>query len=192
MAFRYLFAWAVAITLVATHAVASEPESWQGEPQQNPYAQQLLAPEFFIGTPVLDPQELPVGVVEQVVLDAEKGQIAYLVVKSNGFWGTLDQTALVPWQAVRIQRGEDPRVLLQVSAGKLEGAPMTQEALRDRPQEERIHLYYGVAPYWEDGQTEEVERDVHPVERLQQPMLQGGEYLIGEEPDPTETEGEAH
>lgn len=63
-----------------------------------------------------------VGAVEGVTVDADKGDIAYVVVSHGGFLGIGDKLIAVPWKEFRMTKEEDVLVW-DVSEKSLETAP---------------------------------------------------------------------
>lgn len=104
----------------------------------------LTRTDQLVGKSVQGAQNENLGVISDFKIDAEAGQIRYMVLDSGG------ERYVVPWQAVDFQhpRGQ---FKLAITADRLKQAPKGAE-IADRQQAERIFQFYGVAPYWEKEQ----------------------------------------
>jgi sporulation protein YlmC with PRC-barrel domain len=87
------------------------------------------------------------GEVKEMMIDAGRGQIAYLVVAPDPSLGIGEKGRLVPWTALHTDP-ETGALVANIEADKFKEAPAE---VADRQQAEEIHKLYGVAPYWEEG-----------------------------------------
>lgn len=87
-----------------------------------------------------------IGVVEAVTLDADKGEIAYVVMSHGGFLGVGDKLFAVPWKSFRMTKDKD-ELVLDVSEKTLEKAPGFDDDnwpnMGDPKWRSRIDTYYG-------------------------------------------------
>jgi sporulation protein YlmC with PRC-barrel domain len=102
------------------------------------------------GTIVLDDGGDIVGSIADLMLDVERGRVAYAVVATGGFVGVGEKLFAVPWCALR-PAGRD--FVLQGSRATLEGGPsFDPEHWPTSPGtwwHERVHAHYRSRPYWE-------------------------------------------
>jgi hypothetical protein len=99
---------------------------------------------------VVDSTGEVLGSIVDLLLDLERGRIAYAVVASGGFLGVGERLVAVPWNALR----PDARhFVLQGSRSVLESGPVFEHEqwLRTpaRWWHERVHAHFRSRPYWE-------------------------------------------
>lgn len=118
----------------------------------------------FNGMRVEDMQGEEVGEVNGLIVDPREGKMAYVVV-ATGKDG--EGQVIVPWSALQFQqrpRQDRPagtrqlseRVLvIHLSRDRLRQAPGAGvQTVPGREEGRRIHEFYGVSPYWEEGDAE--------------------------------------
>ncbi len=104
---------------------------------------------------VQDNQGKKIGKVDKVGIDLQHGQIGYVTVSSQG------KDLIIPWQALKVEPQQKTLALSNMSADQLKQAPQGKlDKSLTREKEQKIHQFYGVAPYWESTGTQE---------RLQEP-----------------------
>jgi len=102
------------------------------------------------GTMVLDSGGDIVGSIADLMVDLERGRLAYAVVATGGFVGVGEKLFAVPWCALK---DAGRHFVLQGSRAALESGPsfdpdhwpMTPGAWWH----ERVHAHYRLRPYWE-------------------------------------------
>ncbi len=135
---------------------SQQSSGMQGEKQQNSQAQ-LRGAEDIKGMQVQDKQGKEVGTVDMLVVDPAQGKMAYVILSpASGA-----EQLIVPWNAVQMpssgqaeaQQGQSV-LILDVPQEQLEKAPKGGlQAAADQDQGRRIHQFYGVSPYWEEGSS---------------------------------------
>lgn len=108
---------------------------------------ELLPGTHLIGKCIQGIHGNRLGEVKEMMVDAGRGQIAYLVVAPDPSLGIGKKGRLVPWTALHTDP-ETGALVANIEADNFKKAPM---AVADREQAEEIHKLYGVAPYWEEG-----------------------------------------
>jgi len=104
-----------------------------------------------IGRKVINPQGENLGKVEEVMVDAIPGKVAYAVLSFGGFLSIGDKLFAVPWQALDWNPQEQAFV---INADKrfLENAPGFDKSnwpdMSDTTLRTRIYNYYKAEPYW--------------------------------------------
>lgn len=103
------------------------------------------------GTPVVSPQDVDLGKVDEVVMDAFNSRIAYAVVSYGGFLGIGAKRYAVPWNALLYNNVQHIYVL-----------NLTQDAIAKLPDYEKdiwpdfgdgrwnrnVHSYFELNPFW--------------------------------------------
>ena len=103
---------------------------------------------------VVNGQNEDLGKIEDLVLDAGAGRIAYAVLSFGGFLGMGDKYFAIPWNAFQFNLKEN-RAVLNVDKKLLENAPGFDKAnwpnFADSTWGNNIYKHYGYTPYWEEG-----------------------------------------
>ena len=81
----------------------------------------LLAASTIEGTPVQNQAGEDLGEINELMIDLEKGRIAYAVLSFGGFLGLGDKLFALPWEALTMSAGGD-FFILNVSRERLEQA----------------------------------------------------------------------
>jgi hypothetical protein len=106
-----------------------------------------------IGSNVINAQNEDLGKIEDLVLDAGAGRIAYAVLSFGGFLGMGDKYFAIPWNAFRFNLA-DKRAILNVDKKLLENAPGFDKDhwpnMADSIWGSSIYKHYGYVPYWEE------------------------------------------
>lgn len=106
----------------------------------------LVRVDDIKGKDIHDPTGEEIGVVEAVTVDADKGDIAYVVMSHGGFLGIGEKLIAVPWRAFRIT-DEGDALVLDASDEKLDKAPSFDDDNWPKMSEpgwrEKIDSYYG-------------------------------------------------
>jgi hypothetical protein len=120
-----------------------------GAARARPGARLGVATSLYART-VLDREGEVLGSISDLMLDLERGCIAYAVVAAGGFMGIGERLFAVPWTALRPL---DLHFVLQCNRAALDTAPaFDPEHLPLNPAHwwhERTHAHYGSRPYWE-------------------------------------------
>ena len=85
------------------------------------------------GTDVRNPQDESLGSVSDVIIDANDGSIAYVLVARGGFLGIGEDHYAIPWTEIRATPGLDTIVVDRTEA-ELEQAPTVDPARFNDPQ----------------------------------------------------------
>ena len=92
------------------------------EPRAARYTDIVPAKKTVIGSKVVNAQNEDLGKIEDLVLDAGAGRIAYAVLSFGGFLGMGDKYFAIPWNAFHFNLKEN-RAVLNVDKKLLENAP---------------------------------------------------------------------
>jgi sporulation protein YlmC with PRC-barrel domain len=124
------------------------------EPRAVRYTDIVAAKKTVIGSSVVNAQNEDLGKIEDLVLDAGAGRIAYAVLSFGGFLGMGDKYFAIPWNAFRFDLSEK-RAVLNLDKKLLENAPGFDKDnwpnLADSVWGTSIYKHYGYTPYWEEA-----------------------------------------
>lgn len=111
------------------------------------------------------------GQVEDVIVDLNEGRIGYVVIGSSQQAQMEGEKYIVPWKALQPSTQQNA-LTLTVDKEQLLSAPEgdIQQALT-RQEGQEIHQFYGVAPYWEESETEGMTPE--PIRGMEQQEPQG-------------------
>lgn len=109
-----------------------------------------------IGKTVENMQDENLGDIEDVVLDANRGQIAYAVVGAGGFLGMGEDLIAVPWDKLDIRvTNDDTDVRMATTKDELKGGPHFSKDqwpnADDKDYLIKVYTYYDTEPYWQSG-----------------------------------------
>jgi PRC-barrel domain protein len=126
------------------------------EARMAPYPNVIPAKKTVIGSKVVNQQDEDLGTIQDLVIDAEAGRIAYAVLSFGGFLGMGDKYFAIPWEAFRFT-ASDRYAVLNVDKRLLENAPGfnkdTWPNMADATWGNQIFKHYGYKPYWEEQST---------------------------------------
>jgi len=124
------------------------------EPRAMKHTDIVPAKKTVIGSRVVNAQMEDLGKIEDVVLDARAGRIAYAVLSFGGFLGMGDKYFAIPWNALHFNLSEKHAVL-NLDKKLLENAPGFDKDnwpnMADSNWRTRIYQHYGYTPYWDEG-----------------------------------------
>ncbi len=108
----------------------------------------LISGRTVQGTHVYSPAGEHLGHIDDVMIEAVSGRVAYGVLQFGGFLGIGSDFYPIPFGKLRYDAGRDGYVT-DLTRTDLEGAPQHAEDWRtNRDWQSRANDYYGVAPYW--------------------------------------------
>ena len=112
----------------------------------------VLSAKTIIDDSVRNEAGEDLGTIKELMIDLQRGRIAYAVLSFGGFLGMRDKLFAIPWEALSIRPFEHAFVL-NVDKKVLERAPgFDKDKWPDMadPQWGRdIYSHYGYKPYWE-------------------------------------------
>lgn len=119
---------------------------------------EVLSASTLTGDTVRNSKGEDLGKIEELMIDVDRGRIAYAVLSFGGFLGMGDKLFAIPWEALTIDFAEHEFVL-DVDKDVLKNAPGFDKnnwpRMADRRWAQDIYDYYGHRPYWEDEEPVE-------------------------------------
>jgi sporulation protein YlmC with PRC-barrel domain len=115
------------------------------------WMQSVMAADTLTGNKVVNRQNEDLGTVEHLMIDMEKGCVAYAVLSFGGFLGMGDKLFAIPWISLMVDTDEK-QFVLDIGRQALESAPGFDRAhwpnMADRAWSTEVSTYYGAKPYW--------------------------------------------
>ena len=112
----------------------------------------VLAADTLTGNKVVNFQKEDLGKIEHLMIDLERGRIAYAVLSFRGFMGMGDKLFAIPWSALALDTVEK-RFILNVDKELLKRAPGFDKDnwpnMADQAWGAKVFTYYGAKPYWD-------------------------------------------
>ena len=110
----------------------------------------LIASDRVEGTPVFRLGGKRIGTIKRLMLDKQRGTVAYAVMEFGGFLGIGNDCYPLPWALLTFDEGLGG-YLVEVTDDQLKGAPKYARDgwdFGDRTKEATLFDYYGATPYW--------------------------------------------
>lgn len=114
---------------------------------------QVLSASSMLGNKIVSPEGEELGILKELMIDLDEGQINYAVLSFGGFLGLGNKLFAIPWEALTLNT-DDHTFILDVDKEQLKNAPgFDKETWPNDIQYEsgwlvELYQYYGYAPYW--------------------------------------------
>jgi sporulation protein YlmC with PRC-barrel domain len=112
----------------------------------------VLSAGTLTGDKVVDPMGEKLGKLEELMIDLDRGTIAYAVLSVGGVLGMGDKLFAIPWSSFRVDAGEK-QLILNVDKSVLESAPGFDKDhwpnFADMTWGATVYRHYGSKPFWE-------------------------------------------
>lgn len=135
-------------TTAGAHIVGSQ-HSLNSADGPGPY---LMLADTLTGNDVVNPSGDKLGDIKGIMLDVQRGRIAYAVLSVGGFLGMGDRLFALPWSALTLDI-DQKQFILNASKEVLENAPGFDKdhwpSMADTRWADQVHTYYEARPYWE-------------------------------------------
>lgn len=119
-----------------------------------PHAAVSVDASAFAGDPVFNRQDAVLGIIEDLLIDVQRGTVAYAVLAPEGFLGLGDRPFAIPWSAFTLDVDRQC-FILDADRQRLEEAPGFDRdawsAIGDLGWAHDVHHYFGVRPYWQEA-----------------------------------------
>ena len=130
---------------------------------------QLLSTGSLKGTTIVNLDGENLGDLEEIMLHADSGDVAYAVVSFGGFLGMGDKHFAVPWEALHVDTVEH-RIVLDIDRERLENAPGFDKdnwpTTADSDWMNDLHRHYGST--YQPRNAHQRDRADEPVARHQE------------------------
>ena len=111
----------------------------------------VLSGSSLKGDKVVNYKGEDLGKIEEVMIDLDRGRVAYAVLSFGGFLGMGDKLFAIPWQAFSVDT-TNKRLVLNADKELLEKAPGFDKDnwpdMADLSLGSTLYGYYGYKPYW--------------------------------------------
>lgn len=122
----------------------------QVEPRRG--SRRVLSANTLTGDRVVNRQGEDLGKIDDLMIDLDRGRVAYAVLSFGGVLGVGDKLFAIPWEALSLDRAEK-RFVLGIDKTLLERAPGFDKNhwpdMADPAWGAQLYGYYGYRPYWE-------------------------------------------
>ena len=112
----------------------------------------VLSASTLKGDKVVNHQGEDLGKIEELMIDLDRGRIAYAVLSFGGFLGMGDKLFAIPWQAFGVDT-DGKRLVLKADKELLKKAPGFDKSnwpnMADPTWGSTVYGYYGYKPYWD-------------------------------------------
>ena len=112
----------------------------------------VLSATAVLGDAVVNRAGESLGKIEELMLDLEKGRVAYAILSLGGFLGMGEKLFAVPFEALKLDASRE-HFTLDVDKNKLMKAPgfdrNNPPQASDRTWGAEVYKFYGYKPYWQ-------------------------------------------
>jgi sporulation protein YlmC with PRC-barrel domain len=112
----------------------------------------VLSASSLKGDKVVNHQGEDLGEIQEIMIDLDRGRIAYAVLSFGGFLGMGDKLFAIPWQAFSVDTVQK-RLVLNTKKELLEKATGFDKSnwpnMADPTWGSKVYGYYGYKPYWD-------------------------------------------
>ena len=125
-----------------------------GEDNASGPGPEIMASSTLEGDKVVNTRGETLGKIEEIMIDVERGTVAYAVMSCGGLMGMGDKLFAIPWEAFTLDANNHAFVL-DADKSRFEKAPGFDKShwpsMADTSWAHEVHRYYGVEPYWSGG-----------------------------------------
>lgn len=132
----------------------SEPQGARvvgGEDNTSGPGPEIMAADTLQGDRVVNGRGEDLGTIQDIMLDVQRGTVAYAVMSCGGFLGMGDKLFAIPWNALTLDADRHCFVL-DADRERFESAPGFDKdhwpSMADDRWAHAVHDFYGVRPYW--------------------------------------------
>ncbi len=104
------------------------------------------------GDKVVDGMGETLGTLEELMIDLDRGRIAYAVLSVGGFLGLGDKFFAIPWSALQVDVAAR-HLILDIKKDRLESAAGFDKDhwpdFADQAWGTTVHSHFGAKPFWE-------------------------------------------
>jgi len=111
----------------------------------------VLSASSLMSDNVVDTAGEKLGSIADLMIDLDRGSIAYAVLSVGGLFGMGDKLFAIPWSALHVDTAAK-QLVLNVKKEQLEKAPGFDKEhwpnFADQAWGQTVHSYYGTTPSW--------------------------------------------
>jgi sporulation protein YlmC with PRC-barrel domain len=112
----------------------------------------VLSTSALLGDSVVNRAGENLGKIEEIMLDLEKGRVAYAVLSLGGFLGMGEKLFAIPFEALKLDSSRE-NFTFDINKDKMKNAPSFDKnhppKASDRTWGAEIYKFYGYTPYWQ-------------------------------------------
>ena len=112
----------------------------------------VISTTAIIGDNIVNRTGERLGKIEELMLDLEKGRVAYAVLSFGGFLGMGEKLFAIPFEALKLDATRE-HFTLDVDKDKMRNAPgfdkKNPPQASDRTWGAEVYKFYGYTPYWQ-------------------------------------------
>jgi sporulation protein YlmC with PRC-barrel domain len=124
-----------------------------GESNTSGPGPEVMAADTLEGDKVVNAKGEDLGTIEDIMIDVQRGRVAYAVMSCGGFAGLGEKLFAIPWSALTLDANRHCFVL-DADRQRFEKAPGFDKqhwpSMADDSWATQVHEFYGVRPYWSD------------------------------------------
>jgi sporulation protein YlmC with PRC-barrel domain len=124
-----------------------------GDPNPSGPGPEVMAADTLEGDKVVNAKDEDLGSIEDIMIDVQRGRVAYAVMSCGGFLGVGDRLFAIPWNALTLDANRHCFVL-DADRSRFEKAPGFDKdhwpSMADNSWATQVHDFYGVRPYWSE------------------------------------------
>jgi sporulation protein YlmC with PRC-barrel domain len=124
-----------------------------GEASSSGPGPEVMAADTLEGDKVVNAQGEDLGTIEEIMIDVQRGRVAYAVMSCGGFLGLGEKLFAIPWSALTLDADRHCFVL-EADRERFEKAPGFDKhhwpSMADDAWATQVHDFYGVRPYWSE------------------------------------------
>ncbi|HUG28306.1 MAG TPA: PRC-barrel domain-containing protein [Gemmatimonadales bacterium] len=133
------------------HHLKSESRNAMNKNPMNATASRTLSSSSLTGDTVVDAAGEKLGTIDDLMIDLDRGSVAYAVLSVGGLFGMGDKLFAIPWDALRLDTNEK-QFVLNINKEKLENAEGFDKDnwpdFADQSWGSKVHSHYGTKPSW--------------------------------------------
>ena len=124
-----------------------------GEDNTSGPGPEVMASDTLEGDRVVNHKGDDLGTIQDIMIDVQRGRVAYAVMSCGGVLGMGEKLFAIPWNALTLD-ADRKCFMLDADKERFEKAPGFDKdhwpSMADNEWANRMHDFYGVRPYWND------------------------------------------
>jgi len=112
---------------------------------------EVMAADTLEGDRVINAEGEDLGAIHDIMIDVQRGCVAYAVLSRGGILGLGDKLYAIPWNAMTLD-ADRKCFVLDAAKERFDEAPGFDKdhwpSMADSQWASQVHEFYGVRPYW--------------------------------------------